>query len=642
MAKENNKRGQKMSPKNHSKEGQFKKPLRTPSSSRRRGPGRGPGMGISMPAEKAKDFKGTVRRLITFLKPYSTQLIILCIFTILTIAVMVTGPFIIRYIMNDFQYYIIGKIDKATLINNTIKYFSILLVLYAFRFVVEAISRVLGNKVSISLGKSLRNTMREKLEKLPIKFFDEEQTGNVLSVFSNDVDTVINSIQQSLMQMISSFFTVIGVLIMMFIISWELTIIALVALPAYVFSTKAIAKKSQSKFIKRQRYLGSLNGNIEETFSGNMAVKLYGKEDDSYAEFQVINEDLTREAKSAQFLSGLIRPILEFISNLAYVAVVFVGGILAGKANPLLIGDITSFITYQKQFVNPILNLASIVNQLQSTVAGAERIFDLMDQTEEVTESDLYNFEDNEFSGHVRFKDIDFSYKEDQELIKDLNLEVFPGKQIAIVGPTGAGKTTLVNLLMRFYEIGSGSILIDGKKSTDVTRNSLRGLFGMVLQDTWLFAGSIKDNVKYGKQDATDEKVIEACKQAHVHHFIETLPEGYDTMLKEDAINISQGQKQLITIARAILCNPRILILDEATSSVDTRTESYIQNAMDYMMEGKTSFVIAHRLSTIKNANLILVMNHGAIVEQGTHKELLTKNGVYADLYNAQFLNQAT
>jgi ATP-binding cassette subfamily B protein len=634
MAKDRKARGPEMSP----KQDQVKKPIRP----QKRGGGHGPGMGIAMPAEKAKDFKGTVRRLLDFLKPYSLQLTILAIFTLLTVAIMVAGPFMVRYIMNDFQYYIIGKIDKATLISNTIKYFSILLALYAVRFVVESTSHILGNKVSISLGKNLRNTMRKKLERLPIKYFDEEQTGNVLSIFSNDVDTVINSIQQSLMQMISSFFTVIGVLIMMFIISWELTIIALVVLPLYVFSTKAIAKKSQSKFIKRQRFLGSLNGNVEETFSGNIAVKLYGKEDDSYNKFQVINEDLTREAKSAQFLSGLIRPILEFISNIAYVAVVFVGGLLAGRANPLLIGDITSFISYQKSFVNPILNLASIVNQLQSTVAGAERIFELLDQVEEVADTDTYDFDNTEFSGHVQFKDIDFSYKEDQELIKDLNLEVFPGRQIAIVGPTGAGKTTLVNLLMRFYEISSGSILIDGKKSTDVTRNNLRGLFGMVLQDTWLFAGSIKDNVKYGKRDATDEEVIAACKQAHVHHFIETLPEGYDTLLKEDAINISQGQKQLLTIARAILCDPRILILDEATSSVDTRTESYIQNAMDFMMKGKTSFVIAHRLSTIKNANLILVMNHGAIVEQGNHKELLAKNGVYADLYNAQFLNQAT
>ncbi|XMB72707.1 ABC transporter ATP-binding protein [Mycoplasmatota bacterium WC30] len=606
------------------------------------GGGRGPGMGISVPAEKAKDFKGTVRRLLQFMRPYSLQLLVIVIFTLFTIIIAVLGPNYIRYIINDFQANITGTLEDATFVENSIRYFLIILALYALRFIVETTSQILGNKVSISLGKGLRNTMRRKLERLPIKYFDEQQTGNILSTFSNDVDTVINSLQQSLMQLISSFLLIIGVLVMMFVISWELTIIALLTLPIYIIFTKQIAKKSQAKFIKRQRYLGTLNGNIEEVFSGNVIVKLFGKEKESYDKFQVINEDLTKVSKSAQFLSGLIRPMLEFISNVGYVAVVFVGGILAGLTNPLLIGDITIFITYQKSFVNPILNIASIINLLQSTVAGAERIFELMDQVEEVAEDDKYDFSDKDFSGHVEFKDIAFSYKEEQDLIQDLNLEVYPGRQIAIVGPTGAGKTTLVNLLMRFYEINAGSILIDGIKSTEVSRNELRGLFGMVLQDTWLFSGTIKENVSYGKKDATDEEIIAACKQAHVHHFIETLPEGYDTVLKEDASNISQGQKQLLTIARAILCDPKILILDEATSSVDTRTESYIQNAMDFMMKGKTSFVIAHRLSTIKNANLILVMNEGSIVEQGTHKELLSKDGVYADLYNSQFLNQPT
>jgi ATP-binding cassette subfamily B protein len=333
---------------------------------------------------------------------------------------------------------------------------------------------------------------------------------------------------------------------------------------------------------------------------------------------------------------------MEFISNIGYVAVVIVGGILAGATNPLLVGDITIFITYQKNFVNPILNIANVINQLQSTIAGAERIFEVLDQAEENQDFALNEVNNYDFKGHVEFKDIDFSYSEDTELIKDLNLEVFPGKQIAIVGPTGAGKTTLVNLLMRFYEVNNGGIYIDGVKSTDYPRPILRKQFGMVLQDTWLFSGTIKENVAFGKPDATDEEIIKACKQAHVHHYIETLPKGYDTVLKEDADNISKGQKQLLTIARAILFDPKILILDEATSSVDTRTESYIQNAMTFMMEGKTSFVIAHRLSTIKKAHTILVMNNGRIVEQGNHKELLNKNGVYADLYNSQFLNQPT
>jgi ATP-binding cassette subfamily B protein len=488
----------------------------------------------------------------------------------------------------------------------------------------------------------MRNDLREKLEKLPIKYFDSRSTGDTLSVFSNDVDVVTNSIQQSLVNIISSFFFIIGILIMMFLISWRLTIIALLILPLFILATSTIAKRSQSKFIRQQKGLGELNGNIEETFSGSKIVKLFGKEDEAFKDFQEINNSLAVDMRDAQFLSGLIRPIMEFISNIGYVAVVIVGGILAGATNPLLVGDITIFIMYQRNFVNPILNIANVINQLQSTIAGAERIFEVLDEAEENQEFISAEVDQNKFNGHVEFKDIDFSYSEDQELIKDLNLEVLPGKQIAIVGPTGAGKTTLVNLLMRFYEVSEGQILVDGIKSTDYPRAILRKQFGMVLQDTWLFSGTIRDNVAFGKPDATDEEIIEACKQAHVHHYIETLPKGYDTVLKEDADNISKGQKQLLTIARAILFNPKILILDEATSSVDTRTESYIQNAMSFMMEGKTSFVIAHRLSTIKKAHTILVMNHGKIVEQGNHKELLSKNGVYAELYNSQFLNQPT
>jgi len=614
--------------------------VRPPGRQGRRGGG--PGWALAAPAEKAKDFKGTIRRLINYLSPFKIQMVVIAIFTLLTVIIAVIAPNYTRLILNDLQDLITGLLDQDSAKSNIIKYFIIIVCLYGMRYLVETISYVLGNKVTVALGKNLRKSMRHKLETLPIKYYDSEQTGNILSMFSNDVDVVTNSIQQTMINLMSSAFVIVGVLVMMFIISWELTLIALVMLPLYILFTKFIAKKSQSKFIKQQKYLGQLNGNIEEVFSGNEIVKLFGKEEDSYQEFQKINQDLADVAKDASFLSGLIRPIMEFISNIGYVAVVFVGGILAGATNPLLIGDITIFISYQRSFVNPILNIASIVNQLQSTVAGAERIFELLDQVEEIKENDSYDFSDTDFSGHVEFKDINFSYNEEKKLIENLNLEVYPGRQIAIVGPTGAGKTTLVNLLMRFYEVNSGNILIEGIKSTDVKRSSLRKLFGMVLQDTWLFAGTIKENVAYGNKDATDEEIINACKQAHVDHFIETLPDGYDTILKEDASNISQGQKQLLTIARAILSDPKILILDEATSSVDTRTESYIQNAMEFMMKGKTSFVIAHRLSTIKNANLILVMNEGAIVERGNHKELLAQKGVYAELYNSQFLNQPT
>lgn len=614
----------------------------SPKSSRRNQGGPGHGMPLGRPAEKAKDFKGTTKRLIKYIGQYKWLMLIVIIVTILTTLLAVVAPNYSRFIINDLQQMIVGTLSQDAGITRIRNFFFLIIILQVIRFLLSMVMFLVGNKVSVFIGKKMRNDIREKFEKMPIKYFDSRQTGDILSVVSNDVDVVTNSIQQSLINIISSFFSVVGILVMMFIISWRLTIIALLILPLFILATSTIAKKSQSKFIRQQKQLGSLNGHIEEVFSASKIVKLFGKEEESFEEFQGINTDLAVDMRDAQFLSGLIRPIMEFISNIGYVAVVIVGGILAGATNPLLVGDITIFITYQKNFVNPILNIANVINQLQSTIAGAERIFEVLDQAEENQDFTLDEVNNYDFKGHVEFKDIDFSYSEDKELIKDLNLEVYPGKQIAIVGPTGAGKTTLVNLLMRFYEVNNGGIYIDGIKSTDYPRPVLRKQFGMVLQDTWLFSGTIKENVAFGKPDATDEEIIKACKQAHVHHYIETLPKGYDTVLKEDADNISKGQKQLLTIARAILFDPKILILDEATSSVDTRTESYIQNAMTFMMEGKTSFVIAHRLSTIKKAHTILVMNNGRIVEQGNHKELLLKNGVYADLYNSQFLNQPT
>jgi len=607
----------------------------------RRGGGGGPGMQMGRPAEKAKDFKGTLKRLIKFLKPQKTQLILMIFFTIFVTAIGVYAPNISRNIQNDFQLIIMGTAG-SDIEAEIIQFFIIIIALYAIRFVFSTISFLISNVVSASIGRNFRNTLKLKLERLPIQYYDQHQTGNILSVFSNDVDIVVTSIQQSITQLIQAFLMVIGVLGMMFYISWQLTVIALLILPLTIVLVTQIAKRSQKKFILQQHELGNLNGYIEEMFTALKVMKLFGKEEKSIEDFQTINHRLKNEMQGAQFLSGLIHPMMDFISNIGYVAVVIVGGILAGATNPLMIGDITTFIMYQRMFINPILNLANIMNTLQSTIAGAERIFEILDADEEEEEKHLNSFENKEFKGGVSFKGVDFSYTEDTELIKNLNLEVYPGHQIAIVGPTGAGKTTLVNLLMRFYEINKGEIRIDDVVTTDVPREELRHQFGMVLQDTWLFSGSIRDNIAYGKDDATLEEVISACKQAHVHHFIETLPNGYDTVLKEDAANISQGQKQLLTIARAILFNPKILILDEATSSVDTRTESYIQNAMNFVMEGRTSFVIAHRLSTIKKASTILVMQHGEIVEQGNHQELLELNGVYADLYNSQFLNIAT
>ncbi len=607
--------------------------------SSKRKPAHGPfGGPFGMPGEKAKNAKQTTRRLMKYLGPHLWLMIGIIFFSIIVTLIGVIAPDYLRQIINNLQRFISGDAQLSDL-DAVRSLFYLLTGFYLIRFILESISALMGNYVSNTIAKKLRTDLRDKLERLPIKFFDEMKTGNILSVFSNDVETVSNSLQQSLITIITGILQVIGVLFMMFRISWQLTIIALVALPLYILSTSFIAKKSQKKFKKQQQQLGNLNGYIEEIFTAHSVVKLFGKEDDTFNEFQTINASLANESKGAQFISGMIRPIMEFISNIGYVLVVIVGGILTGATNPLLIGDITIFVSYQKSFVNPILNIASMINTLQSTIAGAERVFELLDQPEEVKEQNVDTIDLERFEGNVEFDHVDFSYNDQQKLIEDLHLSVQAGKQIAIVGPTGAGKTTLVNLLMRFYEIKGGMITIDGVKYTDVPRKDLRRLFGMVLQDTWLFAGTIRENIAFGKENATLEEIKEACAQAHVDHFIETLPEGYETELKEDASNLSQGQKQLLTIARAILFNPKILILDEATSSVDTRTEAYIQNAMKFMMENRTSFVIAHRLSTIKNANIILVMNNGSIVEQGNHKELLERKGVYYDLYNSQFVN---
>lgn len=600
--------------------------------------GGGPGGMIGRPGEKAKNFRGTTKRLLQYLKPHFLGIFVMTLFSVLATLIIIVSPLLSQKILNTFQLVVTGT-EPISALSIIPMYFLLLLIAYLVRFVFDLVSQLIGNRLSAVIGQKMRNQMREKLERLPIKYFDETKTGDTLSTFSNDVETVTDALQQSIVQIITGLLMIVGVLVMMFYISWQLTLIALCTLPLYIITTIIISKRSQSKFIRQQKELGNLNGFVEEMFTGHKVVKLFGKEESSYQEFKKINNSLAEVSGGAQFISGLIRPMMDFISNFGYVLVVIVGGILAGATNPLLIGDISTFISYQKRFVNPILNLASMANTLQSTIAGAERVFELLDASEEIEEQNVAAFDAENFKGTVELSDVAFSYKKDQDLIRNLNLKVEAGKQIAIVGPTGAGKTTLVNLLMRFYEIDHGEIRIDGVKTTDVPRKTLRSLFGMVLQDTWLFAGTIRDNIAYGKDNATLEEVKEACRQAHVDHFIETMPEGYNTELKEDAANISQGQKQLLTIARAILFNPKILILDEATSSVDTRTEAYIQNAMNFMMEDRTSFVIAHRLSTIKRASVILVMENGTIVEQGTHAELLAKNGAYADLYNSQFVN---
>ena len=601
-------------------------------------PGGGPmGHGMVMAGAKAKDFKGSFKRLMSYLKPARTKLIIIFIFAALSTLFAVVSPRILGAATNKIAEGVInlakgtGGIDFDALLK-------ILLILGGF-YIISSFFNYLQQYLMADVAQNtvfaLRNDVNEKLARLPLKYFDSHSHGDVLSTVTNDVDNISTTLQQSITQLITSIVTLIGVTVMMLSISWVLTLIILVTLPLGVFVIRPIIGRSQKHFTAQQNALGSLNGHIEEMYTGHLVVKAFGHEKESITHFKEINNSLYDSGWKAQFVSGLVMPLMGLVNNIGYVVVAVVGGILAVNGS-LLIGDIQSFIQYSRQFTQPINQLANIANIFQSTIASAERVFDILDEEETVPESATPVTLDAP-KGQVTFEHVSFGYTPDHLLMKDLNITVSPGQTIAIVGPTGAGKTTLINLLMRFYEVNSGEIKVDGVNITDLTRKDLRHLFGMVLQDTWLFKGSIKDNIAYGKEDATYEEVVAAAKAAHADHFIRALPQGYDTILNEEASNISQGQKQLLTIARAILANPAILILDEATSSVDTRTEHYIQNAMTRLMEGRTNFVIAHRLSTIKDADVILVMKSGNVVEQGTHDELLKKGGIYADLYNSQF-----
>ena len=489
--------------------------------------------------------------------------------------------------------------------------------------------------VSQKLTYSLRNDLAKKINKLPMHYFDKKTKGEVLSIITNDIDTLSQNLNQSITQIITSVCTLIGVLIMMFSISWEMTIISLLILPVTILIVKNVVGKSQKYFKMQQDYLGHVNGQVEEIYGGHTIVKAFNGEEKAIEEFSKANSELYHSAWKSQFLSGLIFPVMNFIGNIGYVAVAILGGYLAIQGR-ITVGNIQSFIQYNKQFTQPINQIAQVSSMLQAMVAAAERVFEFLEEKEET--QDVKNPKSTEgLKGNVTFDHVQFGYDEDRIIINDFSASVKDGQKIAIVGPTGAGKTTMVKLLMRFYDVNKGAILVDGINIKDFKREDLRKMFGMVLQDTWLFGGTIKDNIRYSKPDATDAEVIEAAKAAHVHHFIKTLPNSYDMILNEESSNVSAGQKQLLTIARVILADPKILILDEATSSIDTRTEIQIQSAMDNLMKGRTSFIIAHRLSTIKNADLILVMNHGDIVEQGTHEELLAKGGFYADLYNSQF-----
>lgn len=652
----------------------------------KKGPGFGGHGGMMRGGEKAKDFKKTMKRLIEYLSPYKKSIIVVVIFAVVSTIFSILGPRILGNITNQIAEdyinivvydQIVEKLpegvtlpsgttgedilkmvpeemvsevpeDRLDKIKNVDfserphiqfdviwKTILLLIGLYLVSALFAYLQGWIMSKVTQKISYDFRKKILNKIYKLPLKYFDNQTHGEVLSRITNDVDTVSQTLNQGMTQIITSVTTILGILIMMFSISWLLTLVAIVVLPVSFLFISFIIKKSQNLFKRQQDTLADINGHVEEIYAGHSIVKAFNGEKRALKKFNVINEDLYDSAWKSQFLSGLLLPIMDIVGNVAYVAIAVLGGWLAIN-NRLMIGDIQAFIQYMREFTHPITHVANITNVLQSTAAAAERIFEFLAEQEEV--EDVKNLVTlDSVRGDVEFDHVRFGYEPDQVVIKDFSVKVKAGQQIAIVGPTGAGKTTLVNLLMRFYDVDSGSIKIDGVDIRDMRREDVRKMFGMVLQDTWLFNGTIKENISYGNSNKSDSEIIQAAKNAHVDHFIHSLPDGYDMVINEEADNISQGEKQLITIARAMLDNPPMLILDEATSSVDTRTELLIQEAMENLMKGRTTFVIAHRLSTIKKADLILVIDNGDIVEKGKHAELLKKNGFYASLYNSQF-----
>jgi len=594
-----------------------------------------------MPGEKAKDFRGTMKKLMVYLGAYKFQLLLVGIFAIGSTIFNIVGPKILGRATTEIFNGLVGKISGGAGIDfgKIGRILLLLLALYACSALFSFVQGYIMTGVSQKLTSRMRKEISEKINRLPMNYFDKMPHGEILSRITNDVDTLSQSLNQSATQMITSVATIIGVLVMMLSISPLMTLIALLILPVSVGMISVIVKNSQRYFKSQQEYLGHVNGQVEEIYGGHIIVKAFNKEEDVIASFDRDNDILYESAWKSQFLSGMMMPIMQFVGNLGYVAVVILGGWLAMR-DAIEVGDIQSFIQYVRNFTQPIQQAAQVANMLQSTAAASERVFEFLAEDEEdQTAEHPVSIEGLE--GRVEFDHVKFGYHADHTIIHDFSAKVEPGQKIAIVGPTGAGKTTMVKLVLRFYDVNSGSIRVDGHDIRNFNRSELREMFGMVLQDTWLFKGSIEENIRYGKLDATREEVVEAAKAAYVHRFVQTLPGGYDMELNEEASNVSQGQKQLLTIARAILADPKILILDEATSSVDTRTEVRIQKAMDNLMRGRTSFIIAHRLSTIRDADLILVMKDGDIVEQGSHEELLAQKGFYADLYNSQFERSA-
>lgn len=590
-----------------------------------------------MSTEKAKDFKGTMKKLMGYLTQYKIGLLLVVIFAIGSTIFNIAGPKILGKATTELFHGLISKVSGGSGIDfdKIAKILIGLMCLYVCSALFSFIQGYIMTGVSQKLTYRMRKEISEKIDRLPMGYFDKMTHGEILSRITNDVDTLSQSLNQSATQVITSVATIIGVLVMMLSISPLMTVIAILILPFSMGLIGMIVKRSQRYFKEQQEYLGYVNGQVEEVYGGHNIVKAFNKEDDVIDEFDRDNDRLYRSAWKSQFLSGMMMPIMQFVGNLGYVAVVILGGYLAIKKT-IEVGDIQSFIQYVRNFTQPIQQVAQVANMLQSTAAASERVFEFLEEPEEEAAPEnsvvLKNPE-----GAVEFEHVHFGYNPEHTIIHDFSVKVEPGQKIAIVGPTGAGKTTMVKLLMRFYDVSGGSIKVDGHDIREFDRGELRRMFGMVLQDTWLFKGSIEDNIRYGKLDATHEDVVKAADAAYAHRFIQTLPGGYGMELNEEASNVSQGQKQLLTIARAILADPKILILDEATSSVDTRTEVRIQKAMDNLMKGRTSFIIAHRLSTIRDADLILVMKEGDIVEMGRHEELLAKNGFYADLYNSQF-----